>query len=253
MMVSCNTITGNSVSSRAAWPVATYLNSMKKILPDLITIDSSLAIPIYKQIVECIFKAIENGLLIQNDILPSVNSIAGRFGLARGSVFSAYNELRAAGIIDSIPGKGYYITSTRVRQIQNIFLLFNTFTPYKDTLYNSIVQHLPPGSRIDIYFHHHNKVLFEGLIREEAPYYNHFIIMPEIYEHTLSVLSELDSKQVYLLDVGYKEYKKHYPGIFQNFDKDIFTVLTKMKQLVSKYNRLFLVVPRNFYNKEIVD
>jgi DNA-binding transcriptional regulator YhcF (GntR family) len=225
---------------------------MKKNLSDLIAIDTSLAVPIYKQIIHCIIKGIDNGHLNQNDKLPSVNSIAEGFELARGSVFTAYNELRASGIIDSIPGKGYFITSTQTKQTQNIFLLFNTFSPYKETLYNSIVQNLPVGSRIDIYFHHHNKILFENLIREEASYYNHFIIMPEIYEHTLSVLSALDQRQVFLLDTGYKEYKKHYPGIFQNFDKDIFTILTKIKHLVEKYKRLFLVVPRSFNEKDII-
>jgi DNA-binding transcriptional regulator YhcF (GntR family) len=225
---------------------------MKKNLPDLITIDTSLAIPIYKQIVQCIFKGIDSGMLNQDDKLPSVNSIAEGFGLARGSVFTAYNELRSSGIIDSVPGKGYFIRSTQTRLTQNIFLLFNTFAPYKEALYNSIVQNLPDGSRIDIYFHHHNKILFENLIREEASYYNCFIIMPEIYEDTLSILSSLEPKQVFLLDVGYREYKKYYPGIFQNFNKDIFTILTKMKQLVSKYKRLFLVVPPHITVKEIV-
>ena len=225
---------------------------MKKNLPDLITVDSSLAVPIYKQIVQSIFKGIDNGLLTQNDKLPSVNSIAERFELARGSVFTAYNELRASGIIDSIPGKGYFITSTQTKFTQNIFLLFNTFTPYKEKLYNAIVQNLPQGSRVDIYFHHHNKTIFENLIREEASYYNYFIIMPEIYEDTLSVLSVLDPKQVFLLDLGYKEFKKHYPGIYQNFDKDIYSLLTKYKHLVSKYQRLFLIVPKGLEARDII-
>ncbi|RYY16181.1 MAG: GntR family transcriptional regulator [Chitinophagaceae bacterium] len=225
---------------------------MKKKLPDLITIDSQSSVPIYKQIVQCIFKGIDKGHLAQNDKLPSVNSIAERFELARGSVFSAYNELRASGIIDSIPGKGYFITSTQTKFTQNIFLLFSSLTPYTEKLYNSIVQNLPEGSRVDLFFHHHNKIVFENLIREEASRYNHFIIMPEIYEDTLSALSVLDPGQVFLIDAGYKEYKKHFPGIYQNFEKDLYTLLSNHQQLVLKYKRLFLLIPKELPGKDII-
>jgi hypothetical protein len=57
---------------------------------------------------------------------------------------------------------------------------------------------------------------------------------------------------VFLLDLGYKEFKKHYPGIYQNFDKDIYSLLTKHKHLVSKYQRLFLIVPKSYDAKDII-
>lgn len=225
---------------------------MKKQLADLITIDSSLVTPIYKQIVQSICKHIDNGTLTQNDKLPSVNSISERFALARGSVFTAYNDLRASGIIDSIPGKGYFVTSTQTKVAQKIFLLFSTFTAYKESLYSAIVQNLPENCKLDIYFHHHNKKLFETLIREQAPYYKTFVIMPEMYDEALPVLSVLDPRQVILLDVGYKEYKKHFAGVYQNSDKDIYSFLTRHKDRVQKYNRLFLVCRETQNTKDVI-
>jgi DNA-binding transcriptional regulator YhcF (GntR family) len=225
---------------------------MKKDLFDLIKIDGSLAVPIYKQIVQSICRSIDNGLLLQHDKLPSVNSIAEQFALARGSVFTAYNELRASGIIDSIPGKGYFVTSTQTKSSHKIFLLLSTFAPYKEMLYNSIVQHMPQGSSLDIYFHNHNRKVFETLIREQASYYNTFLIMPEIYDETLSVLSILDSKHLFLLDTGFKQLRKYYPGIYQNFESDIRTLLGKKKHLLSKYHRVFLVRPAGNNGAEII-
>src|ERR1700761_6140703 len=136
-----------------------------KAVTDLIQIDPSLTTPVYKQIVQSISRNIDNGVLVKDDMLPSVNQISAEFSLARGSVFTAYNELRASGIIDSIPGKGYYISGTQTRQKQNIFLLFSTFTPYKETLYNALVNHLPTTASLDIYFHYHNIKMFENLIK----------------------------------------------------------------------------------------
>ncbi len=109
----------------------------KKPITELIQIDTALATPVYKQIVQSIYRNIDNGVLVKDDLLPSVNKISEKFSLARGSVFSAYNDLRASGIIDSIPGKGYFVSSIETKQNKRIFLLFSTFTPYKETLFNA--------------------------------------------------------------------------------------------------------------------
>src|ERR671913_153170 len=111
---------------------------MKKQITELIHIDPTLAIPVYKQIVQSICRNIENGVLVKDDVLPSVNKISEEFSLARGSVFTAYNDLRASGIIDSIPGKGYFVSSTETKQSKRIFLLFNTFTSYNAFLFNAL-------------------------------------------------------------------------------------------------------------------
>lgn len=225
---------------------------MKKKVTDLITIDPSLVIPVYKQIVQSIYRNIENGMLVKNDMLPSVNSIAEQFFLARGSVFTAYNDLRAAGLIDSIPGKGYFVVSTRTQQPKKIFLLFSTFSGYRETLYHSIIEHLPKNCSVDIYFHHHSIEHFESLIREQAGYYNAFIIIPEIHTETLGILGLLDQKQTFLLDTGIREYGKHYPGVYQNFDKDLCSVLKNALIQVDRYKRLYLVSPEPGRNRDII-
>ena len=40
---------------------------MKRPITDLIKIDTSLATPVYKQIVQSIYKNIDNGILIKDD------------------------------------------------------------------------------------------------------------------------------------------------------------------------------------------
>jgi DNA-binding transcriptional regulator YhcF (GntR family) len=218
----------------------------------LIQVDVHLTVPVYKQIVQSICRNIENGTLARNDRLPSVNRIAAAFSLARGSVFTAYNHLRAAGIIDSIPGKGYYVASTQIKQEQRIFLLFSTFTAYKETLYNALLNSLPATSSLDIYFHHHNIRMFEKLISEQAGYYNRFVIMPEIQQHTPAILAQLDPRHTFLLDVGLKEYRKLFPGVYQHFEKDIYTVLMNSVSLISKYKRLLLLFPENVRTTDII-
>lgn len=223
-----------------------------KKITDLIQIDVSLTIPVYKQIVQSIHRNIDRGILTKDDMLPSVNQISAEFSLARGSVFTAYNELRSSGIIDSIPGKGYFVTSTETNLSKKIFLLFSTFTPYKETLFNSLINHLPKNISLDIYFHHHSMKMFESLIREQAGYYNTFVIMPEVHPDTASILSRLDVRRTFLLDVGYKEYNKQFPGVYQDFENDIYSILIDSQDLVRKYKRLYLVFPESVRTRDII-
>src|SRR5438105_15327947 len=95
----------------------------------IVAIDNDIAVPIYKQIVHSIYDGINKGKLKHGDMLPSVSEIAAEFALARGSVFTAYNELKAAGVIDSVPGKGFVVSGTQINQKQNIFSLSSIFTP----------------------------------------------------------------------------------------------------------------------------
>ncbi|MEO5892294.1 MAG: GntR family transcriptional regulator [Ferruginibacter sp.] len=225
---------------------------MNKTITDLIQIDNSLVTPVYKQIVQSIRRNIENGILGKGDVLPSVNKIAEKFSLARGSVFTAYNDLRASGIIDSIPGKGYFISSTETKQQKRIFLLLNTFSPYREILFNALLHSLPESCTLDVYFHQHDMKLFENLVRNEAGHYNVFIIVPEVNNNTLNILSLLDPKKTFLLDTGYKEFKNNYPGVYQHAEKDIYSLLITHHQLVSKYKRLYFVTADENSTKNII-
>ncbi|RYF99238.1 MAG: hypothetical protein EOO02_17300 [Chitinophagaceae bacterium] len=74
-----------------------------------------------------------------------------------------------------------------------------------------------------------------------------------MYKDVLNVFENIDPKQVYILDKGFKEFKKSYSGIYQNLEKDIVSILTKQQQLLKKYKRLFLLAPDNNSSKEILD
>lgn len=226
---------------------------MTKTITELIQVDTSLVTPVYKQIVQSICRTIENGALNKGDVLPSVNKISEVFQLARGSVFTAYNELRASGIIDSIPGKGYFVSSTETRQQKRVFLLFSSFTSYKESLFNSLLESLPKNYVLDIYFHHHDIKTFENLVRDRASYYHVFVIVPEVNVNTVSILSLLDQKKLFLLDAGFKEYKNEYRGVFQNEEKDIYTILLTNQDKIDRYKRLYLVVPGGNDTKNIVN
>ncbi|MCW2118717.1 GntR family transcriptional regulator [Flavobacterium sp. 7A] len=208
----------------------------------LIAIENNSGIPKYKQIIISIERTIDNGKLKKEDKLPSINKVCIEFSLSRDTVLQAYDELKKRGIIYAIPGKGYYIRSTQVSIQQKIFLLFDELNIFKEDLYNSILLNIGKNAQIDIFFHHFNSKVFEKLIDDANGNYTKYIIMPTSLPNASTFIKTLPVNDVYILDQTNKELRT-YPGVYQNFTKNIYDGLIKGKNRLKKYNKLIMIFP----------
>jgi DNA-binding transcriptional regulator YhcF (GntR family) len=208
--------------------------------------------PKYKQLIRSIEKLILNGQYKRGDKLPSINGIKMRFSLSRDTVLLAYSNLKSRGIIQSIPGKGYYVRTENVGTVQKILLLFDEFNSFKEDLYNSFLNNLKEGVEVDIYFHHFNETIFSKLIFDNIGVYNTYIIMPANLKNVSKVLDNLPKDSVYILDQTYNELEK-YPSIVQDFKKDIFDGLTEADKKLKAYKKLVLLYAENKQPKKMSD
>jgi len=206
----------------------------------MIIIDNKIKIPKYKQIVNSIEELIISGLLKRGDQIPSINKIKTDNNLSRDTVLTALNELKNRGIIQSIVGKGYYVSSENIEVRQKVFLLFDELNSFKEDLYNSFLENLGNNVQVEIYFHHFNKNSFKRLIEDNAGNYNYYVIMPANMMNTNDFLKMLPSDRVYILDQIHEDLSE-YPAIYQNFEKIIFDNLNKAYDLIKKYEKIILV------------
>lgn len=207
-----------------------------------IQIDDTLGVPKYRQIINSIYHAISNGELKLGDKIPSLNQICDEFRLSRDTVMVAFNELKAKGVIHSIPGKGYYISSTEINLDERIFVLFDELNAFKEDLYTAFLNKLDTRSNVDIYFHHFNFQLFKDLINQSSGKYTAYVVMPATFDHTESVIAVLPVDKVYILD-RLKEDLKMYPVVYQDFEQDVYQALIAGADLISKYKKLIMVFP----------
>ena len=207
-----------------------------------IQIDDSLGIPKYRQIINSIFTAISSGELKLGDKIPSLNQICTEFELSRDTVMVAFNELKAKGIINSIPGKGYYINSTEINVDQKIFVLFDELNVFKEDLYTSFLNSLDTKSSVDIYFHHFNYQVFKNLISESAGKYTSYVIMPATFDYTADIVGKLPKDKVYILD-RLKDDLSDYPVVYQDFETDVYDALNDSIDLLQKYTNLVMIFP----------
>ncbi len=75
-------------------------------------INASSGVPIYRQIVQQIENGVAGGLLSPGDQLPTVREVALDLTINPNTVARAYRELESSGIIESIQGRGTYISGT---------------------------------------------------------------------------------------------------------------------------------------------
>lgn len=210
---------------------------------NLIQINNELDVPKYKQIINSIFQAIQTGVLKRGDKIPSLNQIKDEFGLSRDTVLAAFKELKDKKIISSTPGKGYYISTTNIKQKEKIFLMFDEFNSFKEDLYNGFINGIGNNAAVDIFFHHFNRLVMETLIEENKYNYTSFVIMPGSIENIGSIIKKLPFERTYILDRK-AELPFNYGTIYQNFEEDIYDALITGQMSLMKYEKLILVSPK---------
>lgn len=82
-----------------------------------IIINHSLMIPIYEQIVEQIKVLIREGVLKENDNLPSVRALSGELKISALTVKKAYDSLESEGYTVTVHGKGTYVAAANMQRL----------------------------------------------------------------------------------------------------------------------------------------
>ncbi len=208
---------------------------MSDFLP---VIDKGSGIPKFLQLVNSFEDAVKSKVLNVGDSLPSVNELCGKLELSRDTVFKAYSELKNRKLIESVPNKGYYVSSN----VHNVFLFLDTFKAYKEVLYGAFREALPSRINVDVHFHHYNPRIFEDIIRASAGKYSHYVIMNFNDKKVKEALSNIDPTKLLCID-----WKVNVPAkssfIGQDFSQPVYDNLVKIKDKLNKYKRFIFIYP----------
>jgi len=213
---------------------------MKKALD--IQFEENTSVPKYKQIIEAIHQKIKTGELRKGDKIPSLNSLCHQYGLSQDTVLTAYNELKSKGIITSQVGKGYFVQNENTDYKHKVLLVFDRLTAYKEELYDSFKETLRKEGTEQIFFHHNNLKMFRTIIEGAMGDYSEYVIMPVDHPDAIPLIRKLPDNKVFILDQGRKKYKRIYPYVCQDFERDIYRILKQNSSLVAKYMRIVLVI-----------
>ncbi|MDL2243756.1 GntR family transcriptional regulator [Bacteroidales bacterium OttesenSCG-928-J19] len=193
-----------------------------------------------RQLAEMIRTSIARGEYKEGDALPSINKISAELNLARDTVYKAFQELKQSGIIESAPTKGYFVSKTA----NNVFVLLDIFSPYKNDFYNELTANLPQNYKLDLYFHHYNERSFENIILDNIGRYNLYVVTNLTNDVYSEVLDRLDNSKVLLVDLG-KFKKDKFSYVCQGFDTTLYDCLTSQLEQFKKYKKIVFSIDEN--------
>jgi len=220
-------------------------------------IDYYSATPKYLQLANCIVKAITEGTLKENDVLPSINELSFEFEISRDTAEKGYKHLKKNGVLGSVPGKGYFVKNAELNQKLKIFLLFNKLSFHKKIIYDAFVASLGDLAAIDFYIYNNDFLFFKKLISQQKDNYTHYVIIPHFLdggENVHDIINTIPKDKLVLLDKLVPGINGEYAAVYENFEKDIYNALVQANDKLSKYHTIKIIFPEYTYHpKEILE
>lgn len=193
-------------------------------------------------IVQGFLDAISDNALAKGDLLPSVNKLIQRLGVARMTVVKALNILKERGIIVSEDKVGYYVRDDNVIRELRVFLFLTGFYSYQETLYNSIVESISRQDiTIDLFFHHCNPRIFNSLLSENLGSYGLYLTTGFNDPQVRTALKRIPSKK--LLQIIRPPVLEGVSSITQDFYSGLKRSLGKLKERLLTYEKFILIFP----------
>ncbi len=226
-------------------------------LYNLIVIDKYSATPKYLQVVNSVVKAIEDGKISEGYFMPSINDLSFELDISRDTCIRIYKELKKLNVIDSFPGKGFFIGKTQAEKRIKIFLLFNKLSTHKKIIYDSFVATLGSAAAIDFYIYNNNFLLFKELLTNRKKDYSYYVIIPHFLEggeNATGIINTLPKEKLIIMDKLLPGIEGNYGAVYENFEKDIYCSLIQALPQLSKYQTINLIFPQYTYHpKEILE
>lgn len=223
---------------------------------EFISIDDFSATPKYKQLANSIITVIENGKLKKGDLLPSINEVSYVLEISRDTAEKGYRYLRKKAIIDSVPGKGYFVSQLEIQNNRQVVLFFNKLSAHKKIIFDSFIHEIGEDATVDLYVYNNDLTLFKRMLENLKKNYSKYVIIPHFIEgrdEAYEIINTIPSEKLLLLDKLVSGVEGEYAAVYENFEKDIYDALNKAKSRLSKYHTLKLIFPdKSYYPKGII-
>ncbi|MCD8739262.1 GntR family transcriptional regulator [Mucilaginibacter roseus] len=217
----------------------------------IITIDEYSVTPKYRQLANCIIAGIKAGDVVKGDMLPSINDLSIALDLSRGSIERAYNDMKKAGIVATIPGKGCFVNHTEFNDPTRVLLLFNKLSTHKKIIYDAFVETLGSNASVDFYVYNNDAYLFKKILNERAlETYHKLVILPyfiDDYEESYRLINSLPKNKLIIMDKLPTSINGEFAAVYEDFANDIYSALLRLNDHLKKYRQLKLIFPDGAY------
>ena len=221
-----------------------------------IVVDEYSSTPKYKQLTNAILSAISSGKLKKNSLLPSINELSFKLEISRDTAEKGYRHLRKLGVVESVPGKGFFIVNVDFARKLKICLLFNKLSTHKKIIYDSFIKSIGEQAMIDFYIYNNDFALFKKILTSKKDDYTHFVIIPHFNEggeNAHEIINTIPKEKLIILDKLLPGITGDYAAAYENFTQDIYNALEQALERLANYDTLKIIFPKDsYFPKEIL-
>lgn len=137
-------------------------------------------------------------------------------------------------------------------KVLKVLLIFNKFSDFRSEIYEGFLAQINEKAEVDLYIHQMNNqssVHFGEVIKEKLATYDYFAIMlhaTHINEDVLKTINSIPKEKLLILDKRNEFIRGEYACVYQDFEKDIYEVLSNAKALIAKYAALNFVIQEKY-------
>ena len=219
-------------------------------------IDGRRKVPKSKQIISSVVEALKKDLFQIGERLPSLNNVSFELDVSKDTVQRAYIGLCERGLLESVPGKGFYVKAIPSENALKILLVFNKLTAYKKTIYNAFMRTMNTQAIIDLHVHNYDTGRFENIITSSLDNYDYYVIMPFFYQYdrkVTDVFNLIPKDKLVLVNKDVQFLDFNYPVVYEDFENDIKEALEHVADEIKDYHRIILIFPLDpMSNREII-
>lgn len=230
------------------------LAAMKKSF----VINTSVSIPVYKQVISQIEQKIISGEYVPGYQLPSMNELAAELEISKETIKKAYSIMRDKGIIEPRQGKGFYVRGIDDKRPLKILLLFDKLSSYKQVLFHSFMERIGDDAEVTIRIHNQNLDVFEFFIDEDVDHFDYYVVAPHFpldgstQKRALKLLKRFPNRKLILLDRLVFQLPGNYGAVYQDFSSDIAGALSAGLEKLKEFSKLnVLIMTNSLYGAEI--
>lgn len=218
-----------------------------------IQVNTSLQVPVYKQLIASIEDAIRTGEFRAGDLLPSMNDLSTRLGISKETVKKAYALLRDRGVIEAMQGKGFYVAADGGEHKPRILVLFDKLSTYKQVLFSSFSATIGSAGEITILLHDQRIELFESIVDENLDLYDYYVVTPhfpldgQTQRRVIKCLMRIPNRKLILLDRCLEELPGNYGAVYQDFTNDVYDGLLLGLKKLRRQSKLNIITEHSLY------
>ena len=222
-------------------------------------INTSVSIPVYKQVISQIEQKIISGEYTPGTQLPSMNELATSLDISKETIKKAYVILRDKGLLEPRQGKGFYVRGLEEERPLRILLLFDKLSSYKQVLFQSFIDKIGKDAEVTIRIHNQNLDVLEFFIDEDVDKFDYYLLTPHFpldaasQKRMLGLLKRIPNRKLIIVDKNLPDLPGNYGAVYQDFSTDISYALAEGLEKLKKFSKLNVVVmPNSLYASQII-